>query len=67
MVAPVDDGVGRSSKRMKKLFGCVPTLIKLRAAATHDGDQTWTMPSTVRMGISGLDDRLPLPKPTSKS
>ena len=62
-VAPVDSGVGGSCKRVKKLFRHVPTLIKVRATLMHNCNQTWTMPSTARMAISGPDNRLPPPKP----
>ena len=36
-VAPVDDRVSGSGKRVKKLFGHVPTLMEVRAMATHGG------------------------------
>ena len=42
-VAPVDNGVGRSGERVKKLFGRVPTLIEVRATAMHNDDARWQL------------------------
>ena len=61
-VAPVDNRVGRRGKRVKKLFGHMSTSIEVKATATHNGNQMWTMPSMVRVAISVPNNRLLPPR-----
>jgi hypothetical protein len=52
-------GGNGSSDSVKKSFGRVPTSTDVNATAMHDGERTWTNPSTVKSTINGPDDRSP--------